>query len=410
MRPAEGTTIQVDRIHQDFCQNTAMPRLEMTGPLPAGLPHPRRNDPCPCGHGRIFKKCCGSSSSPHLVARERRLLVVGAGATVEECRQSGNEPGRPFPTMRDFANQLFNESAPLQRVIATYLDTNGIGFDDTIIRAYESGGGTVSSVQMEESPMRVFQRLEAADHSVHNVERLLEHVWLVHGNDGELWEVLAWDGVFMYLVNAFITQFGLGPASEIRPLHAGQTVARRLGPGDRVISLNYDTAFDLALQQARRYFTYAPEYRRGAITVHKPHGSFNLYANQATGDAFFADPSRQRGSVALRDAQGQVWSPAAAIVPPRLSKSYAQHPHAARILSGLAAFRPNVVTFWGVGLTPSDSDLLDVYRTASAVATRIEFINPDSVAAGQAQRVLGRTLSHYERLADWLAAAPSVTS
>jgi hypothetical protein len=85
--------------------------------------------------------------------------VVGAGATVEECLQSGNEPSRPFPTMRDYASQLFNESAPLQDVIATYLDTNGIGFDESIVRAYESGGGAVSSAQMEESPIRVFQRL-----------------------------------------------------------------------------------------------------------------------------------------------------------------------------------------------------------------------------------------------------------
>ena len=319
----------------------------------------------------------------------RRLIVVGAGATVEECQQSGNDPGHPLPTMRNCAGELFNESAPVQQVVASYLQSHGIAFDDAIIRAYAANQTvTVSSSEMEASPRRVFQWLESAEYQTHNVERLFEHVWRTHGDNSELWEALAWDTVFTYFFNAFITQFGLGPATSIRRLVAGQSVAGRLLPGDRVVNLNYDIALDLALQQSGRYFTYAPEYRRGAVIVYKPHGSFNLYVDRSTGDAFFADPSAVRGSVALRDSSGHVWSPASAIVPPRLAKTYEQHPTATRILSGLESFQPDIVTFWGVGLTLSDADLMDVYRSACAHAERVEYINPDPAAFVQAQQLL----------------------
>jgi uncharacterized protein len=38
-------------------------RLELYGPRPRSSPHPevRRNDPCPCGSGKKFKKCCGAT-------------------------------------------------------------------------------------------------------------------------------------------------------------------------------------------------------------------------------------------------------------------------------------------------------------------------------------------------------------
>jgi hypothetical protein len=38
-------------------------RLEPYGPRPASSAHPkiRRNDPCPCGSGKKFKKCCGAT-------------------------------------------------------------------------------------------------------------------------------------------------------------------------------------------------------------------------------------------------------------------------------------------------------------------------------------------------------------
>jgi hypothetical protein len=332
--------------------------------------------------------------------------VVGAGATIAECIQSGNA-GKPLPSIRNFAQELFNESQALTVVLASYLEAKGIPFDDTIVRSYKTGSpSTIASDQMEDGPRRVFQRLEAADPLAHNVERLFEFVWQTFGDNHAMWEALAWDGVFTYLFNAFITHFGLGPAESIRTLCAGKSVAERLFPGDRVINLNYDVAFDLALQQARRYFTYAPEYRRGAIILYKPHGSFNFYAEPGGGDCFFADPSQPRGSVALRDPDGRVWSPAAAIVPPRLAKGYAQHPSAARILSGLATFEAEIVTFWGIGMASSDVDLIDIYRRACRRASRIEFINPDPTACESAHRLLGLPVIDFSDLPEWFARTP----
>jgi len=305
--------------------------------------------------------------------------------------------------IRNFASVLFHESAVLQRVIASYLDGHSIDFDDAIIRPIPASGSVqISPEQMENSPLRVFQRLEAVDHEHHNVERLFEHVWQRHGDDGDLWEALAWDGVLTNLIGVCIAQFGFGPAHSMPGLLAGNEVASCLVPGDRIINLNYDTLLELALQQAGRFLVYAPESARGAIVVYKPHGSINLYADRLTGDAFFADPSQMRGSVALRDSDGRVWSTASAIVPPRMAKTYEQHPVAVRILSTVGHFKPEIVTFWGVGMTTSDVDLLHIYKAACSSAIEVEFINPDPDAHRHAQDALGISIQRYERLSDWL--------
>jgi hypothetical protein len=379
----------------------------MTGPLPGGVAHPRRTKLCPCGRGRIFKKCCGSASPPRRPLGEKRLLVVGAGATYQECLTSGADPNHPLPLIKNFASELFNESQLLQEVIASYLTARGVPFNDAVLKAYAAGdGASFSSAEMDAGPLREFLRLEISDPINHNVERLFEHVWQTYGGRGEFWEALAWDAIFTCLFNAFITQFGMGPATDIRQLQVGQAVARCLVPGDRVVSLNYDIAFDLALQQAGRFIVYAPEVApRGAITIYKPHGSFNYYADAQSGDAFFADPSQPRGSVALRDARGAVWSPASALIPPRLNKSYEQHPAARMILAGLGVFTPELVTFWGVGLTPSDVDLTDIYRAACHTAQRVEFINPDEGMARHAEAALGVPITHYRRWEDWVSLA-----
>lgn len=41
-----------------------------------------RNDPCPCGSGKKYKKCCTSdtsSSPPHYLANEEGFHVIGKG-------------------------------------------------------------------------------------------------------------------------------------------------------------------------------------------------------------------------------------------------------------------------------------------------------------------------------------------
>jgi len=40
---------------------------------------PGRNDQCPCGSGRKFKKCCESKGASH---RQSRLLIIAVGGAV----------------------------------------------------------------------------------------------------------------------------------------------------------------------------------------------------------------------------------------------------------------------------------------------------------------------------------------
>src|SRR5437773_322218 len=185
-------------------------RLEIDGPLPPGLPAPGRNEPCGCGSGHKFKKCCWARTIAR-TSSDRRLLVIGAGATIEECKRSGANPGEPLPSIANFGNQLFNESASLQRVSASYLKSKGIAYDSTMLDGYEGRIklDPMSDATFQNSPLRVYLRLEAVLPSEHNVERLFEHVWRTYGDNGDLWEALTWDGIFLYLFNAFITQFGL---------------------------------------------------------------------------------------------------------------------------------------------------------------------------------------------------------
>lgn len=121
-----------------------MGRLEMDGHLPKGLPSVGRTAACPCGSGAMFKRCCGR---PVPRDAKRRLLIVGAGATVEECRQSGALPDDPLPLIRNFGQKAFNDSPDLQRVAASYLSDRGIPYDARMVSANDSlfSGPTESS-------------------------------------------------------------------------------------------------------------------------------------------------------------------------------------------------------------------------------------------------------------------------
>jgi hypothetical protein len=159
-------------------------------------------------------------------------------------------------------------------------------------------------------------------------------------------------------------------------LEAGKLVSGRLEDGDLALSLNYDPMFEIAAIQQGHQLTYVPHrVSRKSILVAKPHGSFNLLADEKS--SRFAHP----------DCIGPVTSSAdnfrsyRAIVPPRFNKQYAQHPIARIIINGIVSLRPYIMTFWGVGLTDSDTDLLDLYRKWIASTSDTEVINPDAAVA-----------------------------
>jgi hypothetical protein len=329
-----------------------------------------------------------------------QLLVIGAGATIEECRRSGNHPDDPdweFPVVANFCSKLFDQtSTVLMQATAAYLSSLRISYETKLLNL--KVGDSFSGEDIRRGPIGVFLQLEAQSPGEHNIERLAEHVWQTIGADKTFWSAFIHDGIYLSLFARFSQQFGLGLG---RQMVAGRRVALSVAPEDAVINLNYDLAFDLALKQAGRSICYGPETRPGTVMVLKPHGSFNLYVNVSNGNCFFEEPDRIAGSVGIPGPDGGVFFAQEGIVPPRLHKSYRQHPSAEIILATGRPFSPTTVTFWGVGLTDSDVDLLAVYREATAAATLVEFVNPSAAAVQNAERLLGVQIQHFESLDSW---------
>lgn len=334
-----------------------------------------------------------------------RVVVVGAGASIEECARSGAHPNDPmwsFPTIANFCEKLFDRtSKTLWEVTASYLGEHAVPFNPRLLSL--APGDSFTGADLDAGPTGVFLRLERDDCQHHNIETLCEHGWRRFGSNAELWAQFIHDGIYLSLFAVFSEQFGLGPG---RPMRAGVAVADRLGPRDKVVNLNYDIAFDLALVQAGKAVCYAPEGSDESIAVYKPHGSFNLYVNLANGNCFFEQPDRIPGSVGFPDPDGGTFFAQNGIVPPRLNKSYEQHPAAECILKHGRPFAPDVLTFWGVGLTSSDVDLLSLYREAAETAATIEFINPSKTACEQARGLLQREIIHHAELSTWLSCTP----
>jgi hypothetical protein len=329
-----------------------------------------------------------------------RLLVVGAGATIEESKRSGNHPTDPtwaFPVISDFCSKLFDPtSEALLKATASYLDQSGVPYDPKLLSLRV--GDSFSADDITQGPVGIFLQLEAEVPTKHNIERLCEHVWHRFGRDSAFWATFIHDGIFLKLFAIFSEQFGLGSG---RSMEVGRRVASTLAATDVILNLNYDIAFDLALKQVGKLTCYAPEVRPGAILCLKPHGSFNFYVNLSNGNCFFEEPDRIHGSVGIPDPAGGVFFQQHGIVPRRLNKSYDQHPSAQVILDTQRPFLPKFVTFWGVGLTDSDLDLLAVYREAATQAETVEFINPSSVACENAVRLLGVDVQHCPTLEAW---------
>ena len=89
-------------------------------------------------------------------------------------------------------------------------------------------------------------------------------------------------------------------------------------------------------------------------------------------------------------------------MPPRFNKQYAQHPIARIIINGIENFHPDIVPYWGVGLTDSDTDLLDVYRKWMYSTSIIEVINPDAAVTDRAMKIFKKDIRHCSTLEEWL--------
>src|SRR5262249_4830897 len=92
-------------------------------------------------------------------------------------------------------------------------------------------------------------------------------------------------------------------------------------------------------------------------------------------------------------------------VAPRLNKSYAQHPVSQLILAPAMNRAPDEVIFWGVSLTESDVELVNLYRQWARHAKRIGIINPSEEVARKATGLLGVNVEWFESVRVWKGAA-----
>ncbi len=357
-----------------------------------------RNEPCPCGSGKKYKKCCFLKiESPS--DKKCRLLVVGAGATLEECTKSGTNPQDQFPTVSDFVNKLSHVTHSLHLAAAAYLETNKIPFNPGIFTLKE---GVIPPEVWNNNPIEIFKRLEASDPINHNIERLLEHTWNTFGGaQDSFWDELQ-QAIYLSLFLKFVPQFGINGSPEpYKKLEAGAIICQYLLPGDKVLNLNYDIGFDVALKQSGKAFCYSPDDSANEIVLYKPHGSFNLYANRHKKAFRFVDVYQIPGTLTHPDAEGGEWNAHLAILPPRLNKKYEQHPIAQTILRSFQDFRPGVVTFWGVGLASSDADLIEIYKNTCDFAEEVQFINPSDEAYHRASQLIKRPIQQFRSLDEW---------
>lgn len=89
------------------------------------------------------------------------------------------------------------------------------------------------------------------------------------------------------------------------------------------------------------------------------------------------------------------------IIPPRYDKSHQQHPIASCIFNAIGDYTPKSVTFWGVGFTRSDSDLIEIYRGWCDRAIEVTVIHPHPTSEiTDAESLFNRTIVHLERPED----------
>lgn len=331
-----------------------------------------------------------------------RLLVVGAGASIEEQRRSGERAAQPFPTVQTFCSYWDKASIiPLPTIcIARYLDANCIPYNRAVLDLYEGRVDSLSAEHARNDPLQVIERVSRETPEQHNAERVYEFVWNEIANDSRCWATFVEHTVFIPVYLLQIQNF-FENGKGWKELSASKMVCSWLTDKDRVINLNYDTVFDIALKQVGLRFSYSPFEQQGGIRLYKPHGSLNFYFNDLHNELRAIEPDELPGTIHYPDDRGGTWHPRATILPPRLNKKYHQHPVTRLILGDVKALVPEILTFWGIGLTDSDIELSRIYRFAATSAKRIEFINPDTRAFEKAHALLRKPITHFRTLEEW---------
>lgn len=210
---------------------------------------------------------------------------------------------------------------------------------------------------------------------------------------GGFWDNLLYHGVgsplqFMMLQCFFENGKGW------KELALSKSVAAVLAAGDLVLNLNYNTVFELALEQANRPFAYSPNILKpDDILVCKPHGSLNLVSNER--GFTFGQPEW------LGMPQPKGYRSYSGLIPPRLNKRYSQHPIARMILEPVVDRAPEQIVMLGVGLTESDVDLTEIYKAWASRAKKVEVINPLPDVAERVRALASCDVVHFSSVEEW---------
>ncbi len=342
-----------------------------------------------------------------------RLLVVGAGASVAEGLALGLTPEQCPPLVSNFATKLWRQFNP-HPVLDRFLRSCGYDVPNRdgrpLFYELEQSVDTRDTVNIERFFEFAWKHKDkdwspevGADGSLPKdymaggvITSVSETSGRINGQPPSGWQNLLLHGIGsplqLHIINGF-HQNGVG----WRQLGVGQSVGRVLRPGDAVLNLNYDTLFELALQQAGIPFSYAPNrVRPKEVSICKPHGSMNLVVDEQKRSFAFGQPEW----LGIPAPPGTISF--SGLLPPRIEKSYAQIPTAKMILAPLLESHPDIVSFWGVGFTSSDIDLIQLYRTWMHDCSRVEVINPDESIARAAEELLFKKVHYYRDMPDWL--------
>jgi hypothetical protein len=327
-------------------------------------------------------------------------LIIGAGATLAEALALGIPREKCPPVMTDFARKTWANYTPYP-LLEQYL--NHLGYSD-----------------LGDDPRELFYSLEEA--GAVNIERFMEYCWenrqvdmrvssgsppkgyisglgvhvggtndAVRPSPEGYWENLLYHGIGAPLQFMMLQCFYYDGWSD---LTVSKKIARSLSGGDLVLNLNYDTVFELSLQQLEQPFVYTPNMPREAdVAVCKPHGSLNLVSNDR--QFTFGQPAW------LGIPQPPGYRSFSGLVPPRLNKRYDQHPISKMMVRSVRDRAPDMMIFWGVGLTESDIDLLELYRLWTKRAPEIVVINPNPAVATKVAELIGLPVRQVPDLAAW---------
>ncbi len=311
-----------------------------------------------------------------------RVLVVGAGASYAESKALNAPANLEMPLIKNFGRSLWDEFHPGKSLV-DFLNSKGRSCD-------------LYSARDE------FFRCEEILNLGINIETYFEFFWNWRGlylsPYGEEWWNVLYHGVLQPIKRRMLMVFNENGGSW-KPFPESDRVVDVLQPTDLVLNLNYDTIFDISIWR-KKYpkICYLPnDINKDDIIIAKPHGSLNLLVDLDQQGFAFGNP-QNTGATPPKNAGFHY-----GFLPPRLNKHFAQHEIAETIIQAIPELHPTTLTFWGVGLTTSDIDLVNLFTRWVPRVKAVEAINPSAVDVARVAKLLGTEISRFESVDRWLS-------